>query len=114
MPAPTATVNRKEAGVVLSKRGKVTARNPAGDSRILKRGDPIYADDMVHTVRGANVQLKMDDRNIVMLRGGCSFRVSIYQSLDNSPATGQRFEYIGGVLRESRRESVPLLDLGIQ
>lgn len=113
MPAPTITAVRRDAGVVLSKRGKVTARNPEGESRILKRGDPVYADDMVHTVRGANVQLKMNDRNIVMLRGGCAFRVSIYQTQPKDAGDVQRYEYVGGVLRESRRESVQLLDLEI-
>ncbi len=68
---------------------------------------------MVHTVRGANVQLKMHDRNIVMLRGGCAFRVSLYHSHGNDQGNGQRYEYVGGVLRESRRESVQLMDLGI-
>jgi hypothetical protein len=113
MPAPTITVDHREAGVVLSKRGKVTAKNAAGEPRILKRGDPVYADDLVQTVRGANVQLKMRDRNIVMLRGGCSFRISIYRSQGSAEGNGQRYEYVGGVLRESRRESGHLLDLGI-
>jgi len=114
MPAPNSTTEHHEVGVVLSKRGKVTARHSGnGESRILKRGDPVFADDMVHTVRGANAQLKMHDRNIVMLRGGCAFRVSLYQQQTYSPPTGQRYEYIGGALRESRREANPLLDLGI-
>lgn len=114
MPAPIINMERKEAGVVLSKRGKVTAKSTGGgDPRILKRGDPIYTDDMVHTVRGANVQLKMQDRNIVMLRGGCAFRVSIYHPQGNGQGNGQRYEYVGGALRESRRESAPLMDLGI-
>lgn len=113
MPAPTSTADHREVGVVLSKRGKVTAKSAGGEPRILKRGDPVYADDMVHTVRGANAQLKMRDRNIVMLRGGCAFRVSIYHSPGKTQGDSQRYEYVGGVLRESRRESVQLLDLGI-
>lgn len=113
MPSPNNTTEQHELGVVLSKRGKVTARNSSGESRILKRGDPVFTDDMVHTVRGANAQLKMRDRNIVMLRGGCAFRVSLYQQQAYSEPTGQRYEYIGGALRESRRESNHLLDLGI-
>lgn len=113
MPASNNTSAHHEAGVVLSKRGKVTARNSSGESRILKRGDPVFADDMVHTVRGANAQLKMHDRNIIMLRGGCAFRVSLYQPQACHDTSGQRYEYIGGTLRESRREASPLLDLGI-
>lgn len=113
MPAPIMTIERQEAGVVLSKRGKVTAKSAGGDPRILKRGDPIYSDDMVHTVRGANAQLKMHDRNIVMLRGGCAFRVSLYHSQGDAQGNGHRYEYVGGALRESRRESVQLMDLGI-
>lgn len=113
MPAPNSTTEHHEAGVVLSKRGKVTARNSSGEPRILKRGDPVFADDMVHTVRGANAQLKMHDRSIVMLRGGCAFRVSLYQQQAYNHTAGQRYEYVGGTLRESRRESTPLLDLGI-
>lgn len=114
MPAPNSTTEHHEAGVVLSKRGKVTARNSGGESRILKRGDIVFADDMVHTVRGANAQLKMNDANIVMLRGGCAFRVSVYQQQQTyGHHTAQRYEYIGGALRESRRESNHLMDLGI-
>ncbi|MEN9503685.1 MAG: hypothetical protein RI964_2970 [Pseudomonadota bacterium] len=111
MQATIIVTGREQSGVVLSKRGKVTAKNANQDIRILKRGDPVYADDLVHTVRGANVQLKMRDRNIVMLRGGCAFRMSIYRS--KGAGNGQRFEYVGGSLRESRRESMPLLDLGL-
>ncbi|WML89700.1 hypothetical protein [Thiothrix lacustris] len=115
MPAPSTIIERQEVGVVLSKRGKVTAKSTTtGEMRILKRGDILYIDDIVHTVRGANAQLKMDDQNIVMLRGGCAFRVCLYSPQDNSGNRGQRYEYIGGALRESRRESVPLMDLGIQ
>lgn len=113
MPAPNTTLEPREVGVVLSKRGKVTATSSGSDPRILKRGDPIYQDDMVHTVRGANVQLKMHDRNIVMLRGGCMFRVNLYREQAYGKGTGQRYEYIGGTLRESRREPTQLLDLGI-
>jgi hypothetical protein len=114
MPAPSTTTERQEAGVVLSKRGKVTAKSAlTGEMRILKRGDILYADDMVHTVRGANAQLKMDDRNIVMLRGGCAFRISLYRPQAEVQGKGQRYEYIGGALRESRREQAPLMDLGI-
>jgi hypothetical protein len=80
--------------------------------RILKRGDPIYGDDLVHTVRGANAQLKMEDRNIVMLRGGAAFRISLYRPQTQTQGDGQRYEYVGGVLRESHRTPVPLMDLG--
>jgi hypothetical protein len=101
MPA----TGREQAGVVLSKRGKVTARRGSGETRILKRGDPLYADETVYTVRGANAQLKMRDGNIVMLRGGSMFRMSLYRT--QYAGTGTRFEYVGGVLRESRRDTVP-------
>ena len=100
MPA----TGREQAGVVLSKRGKVTARG-SGETRILKRGDPLYMDETVYTVRGANAQLKMRDGNIVMLRGGSMFRMSLYRS--HYASAGLRFEYVGGVLRESRRDTVP-------
>lgn len=118
MPAPNTTIEHQEAGSVLSKRGKVTAKSiTTGEQRILKRGDTLYTDDMVHTVRGANAQLKMDDGNIVMLRGGCAFRISLYSAMGDAQTQyhrhAQRYEYIGGALRESRRESVPLMDLGI-
>lgn len=104
----------KQVGLVLAKRGKVTAKNAQNEVRILKRNDPIYADDVVHTVRGANAQLKMQDENVIMLRGGCLFRVNIYQLSQDVNNPSQKFEYIGGVLRESRRRnSVPLMDLGI-
>lgn len=103
---PATATGREQAGVVLSKRGKVTARSSGEDPRILKRGDTVYRDDVVHTVRGANVQLKMRDRNIVMLRGGCAFRVNLYHPR-RSEDGGLRYEYVGGVLRESRRDSVP-------
>ncbi len=89
-------------GAVLSKRGKVTATRVGEDMRILKRGDPIYTDDVVSTVRGANLQLKMNDRNIVMLRGGSSFRVGQYQP-DLHLGEARRFDYAGGELRPSRR-----------
>lgn len=91
-------------GSVLSKRGKVTATRAGQNMRILKRGDPIYADDTVGTVRGANLQLKMNDRNIVMLRGGSTFRVSLYNGVAGGGG-GQRFEFTGGVLRPSRRHA---------
>ncbi len=102
---PATTTGREQAGVILSKRGKVTARSAGQEARILKRGDPVYRDDVVHTVRGANVQLKMRDRNVVMLRGGCAFRVNLYHPR-RSDGGGQRYEYVGGVLRESRRDSI--------
>lgn len=104
MPA----TGREQAGVVLSKRGKVTAKG-ADQARILKRGDPVYADDVVYTVRGANAQLKMSDCNVVMLRGGTSFRVNMYRP--HYAASSLRYEYISGILRESRRDSV-LSNLG--
>lgn len=97
--------NSSSIGSVLSKRGKVTATRAGQDMRILKRGDPIYADDTVGTVRGANMQLKMNDRNIVMLRGGSTFRVSLYNGVAHSGGGGQRFEFTGGVLRPSRRHA---------
>ena len=106
MPAAT---GREQVGTVLSKRGKVTARQAGQtEARILKRGDPIYADDAIHTVRGANIQLKMSDQNIIMLRGGCIFRVNLYRPSYSNTGL-QRFEYIGGALRESRREPQPAL-----
>ena len=93
-----------QIGAVLSKRGKVTAR--AGEViRILKRGDPIFTGDVVSTVRGANLQLRMQDNNIVMLRGGSSFRVDQYQP-DAQAKEVKRFDYAGGVLRPSRRRLV--------
>ncbi|HRJ51239.1 MAG TPA: hypothetical protein PLE99_00625 [Candidatus Thiothrix moscowensis] len=102
---PATTTGREQAGVVLSKRGKVTAKGAGQEPRILKRGDAVYGDDVVHTVRGANVQLKMRDRNIVMLRGGSTFRVSIYHPRASSE-DGLRYEYVGGILRESQRDAV--------
>lgn len=113
MPAPSSTA-RFAVGSVLAKRGKVTAKNPRGEMRILKRGDPIYLDDTVHTVRGANAQLKMQDQNIIMLRGGSSFRVNLYPCDTQPSDTSQRYEYVGGVLRASRRDDNPQhLDLGL-
>lgn len=103
---PATATGREQAGVVLSKRGKVTAKGAGQEARILKRGDTIYRDDVVHTVRGANVQLKMRDRNIVMLRGGCSFRINLYHPR-RTDGGGLRYEYVGGVLRESHRDPVP-------
>lgn len=97
---PVLALGSEQVGVVLSKRGKVTARNADQGMRILKRADPIYADDQVCTVRGANAQIKMRDQNVVMLRGGCAFRVSLYSP--RVAGLGQRYEYVGGVLRESR------------
>ena len=89
-------------GSVLSKRGKVTAVRPGQTMRILKRGDVIYSDDTVSTVRGATLQLKMLDRNIVMLRGGSSFKVGQYKP-DAQIAEVKRFDYAGGELRPSRK-----------
>ena len=89
-------------GSVLSKRGKVTAIRPGETMRILKRGDAIYADDTVSTVRGATLQLRMLDRNIVMLRGGSSFKVGQYKP-DAQVAEIKRFDYAGGELRPSRK-----------
>lgn len=93
-------------GAVLSKRGKVTATRGGREMRILKRGDPIYVDDVVSTVRGANLQLRMKDRNIVMLRGGSSFRVGQYKP-DAQLGEAKRFDYAGGELRPSRRNLSP-------
>ena len=97
-------VDSPQVGAVLSKRGKVTANRTGEPMRILKRGDPVFMGDVVSTVRGANLQLRMQDNNIVMLRGGSSFRVDIYQQ-DSNPAVDEvrRFDYAGGVLRPSRR-----------
>ena len=89
-------------GSVLSKRGKVTATRPGETMRILKRGDTIYSDDTVNTVRGATLQLRMLDRNIVMLRGGSSFKVGQYKP-DAQIAEVKRFDYAGGELRPSRK-----------
>ena len=91
-----------QVGAVLSKRGKVTANRSSENMRILKRGDPIFRGDVVSTVRGANLQLRMQDNNIVMLRGGSSFRVDQYQP-DAQSMEVKRFDYAGGVLRPSRR-----------
>ncbi|MCB1621842.1 MAG: hypothetical protein KDI44_14015 [Thiothrix sp.] len=88
---------------VLSKRGKVTAVRSGQEMRILKRGDPVYQDDTVSTVRGANLQLRMKDQNIVMLRGGSSFRVRLYR-FDSHESEIKRFDYAGGELRPSRRQ----------
>jgi hypothetical protein len=52
----------------------------------------------------------MRDRNVVMLRGGSSFRVNMYRP--RYAASSLRYEYISGVLRESRRDPV-LTGLGI-
>ena len=89
-------------GSVLPKRGKVTATRTGQTMRILKRGDTIYADDTVNTVRGATLQLRMLDRNIVMLRGGSSFKVGQYKP-DAQIAEVKRFDYAGGELRPSRK-----------
>ena len=88
-------------GAVLSKRGKVTASQD-GQMRILKRGDVIYSQDIVCTVRGANLQLRMHDNNIIMLRGGSAFRVSLYRMEPESEHV-KRFEYSSGSLRPSHR-----------
>lgn len=92
-------------GAVLSKRGKVTATGLDEPMRILKRGDPVFVGDVVSTVRGANLQLKMQDNNIVMLRGGSSFKVDQYEP-DQEATKVQRFDYAGGVLRPSRRRQL--------
>jgi len=81
-------------GSVLSKRGKVTATRPGEMMRILKRGDVIYSDDTVNTVRGATLQLRMLDRNIVMLRGGSSFKVGQYKP-ETQVGEIKRFDYAG-------------------
>jgi len=91
-----------QIGAVLSKRGKVTAVRTGVEVRILKRGDAIYSDDIVSTVRGATLQLRMKDRNIVMLRGGSSFRVNQYQ-MESPSADVKRYDYAGGELRPSRK-----------
>ncbi|WP_020394137.1 hypothetical protein [Thiolinea disciformis] len=91
-----------QIGAVLSKRGKVTAMRSGDEMRILKRGDAIYSDDTVSTVRGATLQLRMKDRNIVMLRGGSSFRVNQYQ-METPSAEVKRYDYAGGELRPSRK-----------
>lgn len=95
------SISQPQIGVILSKRGKVTATQ-ASDTRILKRGDIIFADDVICTVRGANAQLKMKDNNIIMLRGGSTFKLSLYRIELNSNEV-KRYEYIGGVLRPSVR-----------
>lgn len=102
-----ASTGPQVVGMVWSKRGKVTAKKPCGAMRILHRGDPLYPDDMVHTVRGANAQLKMADETIIMLRGGCHFRVSLYRPEPAAADTAKRYEYVGGALRESRRDAFP-------
>lgn len=95
-----------EVGIVLSKRGKVTA-NLDGVPRILKRGDVIFSDDIVSTVRGANLQLRMADNNIVMLRGGSTFKVSLYR-MEFGLDQVKRFEYSGGSIRPSHRHETSL------
>ena len=95
-------VDTPQVGAVLSKRGKVTANRSSENMRILKRGDPIFTGDVVRTVHGANLQLRMQDNNIIMLRGGSSFRVDQYQP-DAQSMEVKRFDYAGGVLRPSRR-----------
>lgn len=102
----TNQANLNEIGIVLSKRGKVTA-SQEGQTRILKRGDAIYSNDIVSTVRGANLQLRMCDNNIVMLRGGSTFKVNLYRmefGLDHV----KRFEYSGGSIRPSHRHEAPI------
>ena len=43
MPAPNTTIEHQEAGSVLSKRGKVTAKSiTTGEQRILKRGGMFF------------------------------------------------------------------------
>ncbi|MEZ5480003.1 MAG: hypothetical protein R3E95_21735 [Thiolinea sp.] len=91
-----------QIGAVLSKRGKVTAIRSGEDMRILKRGDPVFVGDVVSTVRGANLQLRMQDNNIVMLRGGSSFRVDLYKP-EVQAREVKRFDYAGGILRPSRK-----------
>ncbi len=98
-------VDAAQVGAVLSKRGKVTANRRNENMRILKRGDPIFMGDVVSTVRGANLQLRMQDNNIIMLRGGSSFRVDQYQP-DAQSVEVKRFDYACGVLRPSRRRLV--------
>ncbi len=98
-------VGTDKIGAVLSKRGKVTATGSGEPMRILKRGDPIFEGDVVSTVRGANLQLKMQDNNIVMLRGGSSFKVDQYKP-DTEATKVKRFDYAGGVLRPSRRRQL--------
>lgn len=92
-----------QVGVVLSKRGKVTA-SQQGATRILKRGDLVFADDTISTVRGANMQIKMKDNNIIMLRGGSSLKLSLYRIENNNDET-KRFEYSGGSLKPSTRQT---------
>jgi hypothetical protein len=97
--------NVHKIGAVLSKRGKVTATGAGEAMRILKRGDPVFVGDVVSTVRGANLQLRMEDNNIVMLRGGSSFKVDQYKP-DVEATKVKRFDYAGGVLRPSRRRQL--------
>lgn len=74
----TAIQAQEIAATAVSVRGMVTATNDAGDQRRLKRGDPVYAGDLIETAKRARLRMAFTDGGTTVLKAETVFEIADY------------------------------------
>lgn len=84
--APPLAAQQEPAGRVTVVLGTVEAESPDGERRTLRRGDPVYEGDTLHSGPRGRAQIRFSDRGMVSLRPDSTFGLDSYQDDDASPA----------------------------
>lgn len=114
------------AGVVLATRGRVTATNARGQTRVLVRQAEFYQSDIIKTAAESSVQLRFEDKAIMGLRENSELNIQAYRYAgkkdDSNKVVMQLvsggFRTISGNIGASNREaysvSTPAATIGIR
>ncbi len=87
------------AGIVLVATGSVTAAQPDGDIRELRRGARIFVGDTLSTASGATLQVRFNDRGIVALRADSRFVVERFEHTGDPVTDRSEFSLLKGGFR---------------
>ena len=83
-----ALFSSEKIGLVLVKKGEVTALDQAGKKRDLSLGSELYLEDLIETGRDSVLQLTLIDNTTLTLSGKASFQLKDYLfQEDQSPKT---------------------------
>ena len=77
------------AGRVIMARGDVNASNAAGERRLLKRRDPVYATDTITTGDQSRVQIRFIDKGMMALKENTTLNIKAYRQADGAGDDGQ-------------------------
>jgi hypothetical protein len=106
--------------------GEVTATNPEGEERTLKRRSQVYSGDTLSTKSGARCQIRFTDKSLVALTESSLFKVDEYHFNQNSDEQEKAIysllkggmRSISGAIGKTNREdyqlNTPVATIGIR